>query len=342
MRTQNSLVWKWILGLLLITLFTFSSGQHVGLAAENYPVRPVEIIVPFAVGGGFDTVARAIQPWLQETLEAPTVIVNNKTGGRGAMGVAAAWGSKPDGYTLLVTDYTNPALSYLTVEGVGFEWEDLIPLVTVTYDPKYFFVRKDSPYKDMNDLVEDIRQRPGKVTISIPTGSGSHWQTEYMLNILNLNAKTVGYKGGAPAIAAMLGGHVDAFCGEGLARYPIREKLRAIGVVSTEPGSLFPEAPLCIEQRVFKEKGITELHGAEAMVAVWAHRKVKEQHPDRFYKIIAALWDTKEHPGFIEKANALGLNKVMVWYGPQKSLRTKTRIMKAFKEYPEVLKAMMQ
>ena len=92
-------------------------------------------------------------------------------------------------------DYTATALAYLTVEKAAFEYDDLIHLVTVTYEPRYFFVRKDSPYKDMNDLVEDIRKRPGKVTIAIPQGSGAHWQLEYIKKVMDLNARTVGYKG---------------------------------------------------------------------------------------------------------------------------------------------------
>ena len=324
---------------LFVAMLVMATNTGMVGAAE-YPAKPVTIIVPFSVGGGFDTTARSIQPWLKETLGARAVIVENKPGGGGAIGVSAFARRKADGYTMLVNDYTATALAYLTVEKAAFEYGDLIPLVTVTYDPRYFFVRKDSPYKDMNDLVEDIRKRPGKVTIAIPQGSGAHWQLEYIKKVMDLNARTVGYKGGGPALVALLGGHVDVFTSDGLGRVHVRERLRAIGVVAPERTALFPEAAPCVEHRVFKEKGVKEIAQAPAAVAVWVHKDVKEKYPKRFDKLAAALMAVKDHPGYVKAAKGLGLDKIAVWWGSAKPLEMKASIMKGFKGYPDVLKAM--
>jgi tripartite-type tricarboxylate transporter receptor subunit TctC len=321
--------------LILIVMF----GWSVGWAAE-YPDRPITIIVPFAVGGGSDILARSVQPWLKEELRAPSVIVENKAGGGGAIGVSVFARSRADGYTLLFQDFTAVVLTSMLVENPGFEMEDLIPVVTVTYDPRYFFVRKESPYKDMNDLVEDARKRPGRVTIAVPQGSGAHWQLEYIKKVMDLPAQTVGYAGGAPALTALLGGHVDAFESDGLGRVSVKEKLRVIGVVASKRTALFPEAAPCVEQRVFKEKGITQLAEAPYTGAIWVHREVKEKHPDIFNKLESALFKVRDNPGFLERAKALNLDKVSAWYGPQKSLEMRDDIIKAFRQNSDIIKMM--
>ena len=341
MKREKDYILKRLIGTLLSAMLITVLGWNVSQAAE-YPDRPITIIVPFAVGGTFDVTARMLQPWLKETLGAPAVIVDNKPGGMGAIGVSAVARSKADGYTLLCNDYTATALANLAVDKPGFEWKDLIPIVTVTYDPRYFFVRKESLYKDMNDFVEDVWKRPGRVTVSIPQGSGAHWQLECVKKVMNLDIKTVGYKGGGPALTAMLGGHVDAFTSDGLTRDVLRDKLRAIAVVAPNRTELFPETPPCVEHRVFKEKGIKEIPQAPAAIAIWVHREVKENHPDIFNKLVAALFKVKEHPGFLEKARTINMDKISVWYGTQKSLEMKDQIMKAFQEYPEIVKMMKE
>jgi len=122
----------------------------------------------------------------------------------------------------------------------------------------------------------------------------------------------------------------------------VREKLRAIGVVASKRTDLFPEATPCVEQRVFKEKGITRLAEAPYAGAIWVHREVKEKHPDIFNKLVAALFKVKDHPGFQEKAKALNLDKISLWNGPEKSLETKNEIVKAFQEHSEIIKMMKQ
>ena len=329
---RNYLTVSIVIAMLVVTL-------GVSQAAE-YPDRPITIIVPFAVGGGSDILARLVQPYLKEALGAPAVIVENKPGGGGAVGVSTFARSRADGYTLLCQDFTAVVLTSMLVENPGFEMEDLIPVITVTYDPRYFFVRKESPYKDMNDLVEDARKRPGRVTIAVPQGSGAHWQLEYIKKVMDLPVQTVGYAGGGPAMTALLGGHVDAFESDALGRVPVREKLRAIGVVASKRTDLFPEANPCVEHKVFKEKGITRLAEAPYAGAIWVHREVKEKHPDIFNKLESALFKVKDNPGFLERAKTLNLDKISAWYGPQKSLEMRDDIIKGFKQYPDIVKMM--
>jgi tripartite-type tricarboxylate transporter receptor subunit TctC len=310
--------------------------------AAEYPDRPITMIVPFSVGGGFDTVARLVQPSLKEHLGAPTIVVENKPGGMGAIGVATFARTKPDGYTLLCNDFTATVLASILVDDPGYKLEDLVPVVTVTYDPRYFFVTKESPYKDMNDFVEDARKRPGKVTCAIPQGSGAHWQLEYVKKVMDLPVQTVGYAGGGPSLAALLGGHVDVFESDGLGRVKVREKLRAIGVCADKKTDLFPEAAPLVDHRVFKEKGVTHIAEAPAAVAIWVHKQVKEEHPEIFKKLETALFKVKEDPGFIKRAQELDMDKIALWAGPEESLKMRNDIMEAFKQNPDIIKMMKQ
>jgi len=302
--------------------------------AEKYPDRPIRIIVPWSLGGTTDIVARTIQPYLKEVLDAPTVIVENKPGGMTLLGLGAFKREKPDGYTLLVDDLASMSLAYLWTDKPGFDWEDFVPLSTLILDPRYFFVRKESPYKDMNDLIEDARRRPGQVSVAVPAGSGAHWLIEYIGKKMDLPISIVGYPGGGPATAALLGGHVTVYFSEGIGRVPVREKLRAIGVSVPERGRIFPEATPCIEQRVFKEKGVGFLPGNEVALntGVWVHKELKENHPDIYNKLLTALFKVKDHPGFQGKARELDIDKVSVWWSPEKSMELKNNSLKIFKE----------
>lgn len=302
--------------------------------AERYPDRPIRMIVPWSLGGTTDILARTIQPYLKEVLDAPTVIVENKPGGMTLVGLGTFKRENADGYTLLVDDVASMSIAYLWSDKPGFEWNDFVPLCTVILDPRYFFVRNESPYKGMNDLVEDARRRPKEVSVAVPAGSGAHWLITYIAKKMDLPISIIGYPGGGPATAAMLGGHVSAYFSEGIGRVPVREKLRAIGVSVPEKGRIFPEAAPCVEQRVFKEKGVTSLPGYEAALntGVWVHKEVKEKHPDIYSKLVEALFKVKDHPGFQERAKALDIDKVAVWWPPERSMELKNDSLKAFKE----------
>jgi tripartite-type tricarboxylate transporter receptor subunit TctC len=337
MRKRKNYSGSIILGILVVVLVVATTGA---IRAAEYPDRPITIIVPFSVGGGFDTIARLVQPSLKEAIGAPSVIVENKPGGMGAIGVSTFARSRADGYTLLVNDFTATALASMLVDNPGFNVKDLVPVVTVTYDPRYFFVKKESPYKDMNDLVEDARKRPGRVTVAIPQGSGAHWQLEYVKKVMDLPVQTVGYKGGGPSLAALLGGHVDAFESDGLGRVKVREKLRAIGVVADKRTDLFPEAAPLVDHEVFKEKGIKHIAEAPAAVAIWVHRELKEKHPEIFDKLQSALFKVKDDPAFLKRAKALDMDKIALWAGAKESLKMRDDILEAFEQNPEIIKMM--
>jgi tripartite-type tricarboxylate transporter receptor subunit TctC len=342
MKKQQHTFLGQILAALFVMVLVTNIAPDLTYAAEKYPDRPIRIIVPWSLGGSTDLLARCIQPYLKEVMDAPTVVVENKPGGMTLVGLGAFSKEKADGYTLLVDDVASMTTAYLWGDKPGFDWEDFVPLVIVILDPRYFFVRKDSPYKDVNDLVQDARKRPKEVSVAVPAGSGAHWLITYIAKKMDLPISIVGYPGGGPATAALLGGHVNVYFSEGMGRVPVREKLRAIGVTIPERGSIFPEAPPCVEQPVFKERGVTSLPGYEVALntGVWVHKDVKDKHPDIFEKLVEAVSKVKDHPGFQERAKALNIDKVAVWWPHEKAIQLRDNSLRIFKENMWIIEEM--
>jgi tripartite-type tricarboxylate transporter receptor subunit TctC len=178
----------------------------------QYPDHPVTMIVPFPPGGVADTVARPVAEAMSAALKQP-VVIENKGGAGGAIGMAQVARSKPDGYTILM------ALSSLVVlpeadkvqgRAPAFQVKDLKPIARFTADPTVLAVRADAPYKSYQELVAYAKANPGKLNF----GSSGNYGTMHIpmaMLMLETDAKMthVPFTGAGPAIVALLGGTVD-------------------------------------------------------------------------------------------------------------------------------------
>jgi tripartite-type tricarboxylate transporter receptor subunit TctC len=161
MRRKHYGIWRCILTVTFMAILIVGFVDSAGQAAEKYPSRPIRIYVPWSLGGSTDYMARALQPFLKEVLGAPAVIVVNKPGGRSLVGVGAFAREKADGYSIMIDDAASMGVAYLWTDKPPFDWNDFTALTQLLLDPRYMFVKKDSPYKDMNDFVEDARKSRG-------------------------------------------------------------------------------------------------------------------------------------------------------------------------------------
>ncbi len=179
------------------------------LAAPSYPSRIVRIVVPFPAGGLVDGVARLIQPGLEKAL-GQTVILDNRPAASGTVGTNMIAKSPPDGYNLLmvasthtVAPATNPRLPY-AIE------DDLAPISLVAKNPLLFIVNKDLPPKTLQEFVAYAKERPGKLTYASPgAASQSHLLTELFSQRAGIKMLHVPYRGGAPAIMAVISGEAN-------------------------------------------------------------------------------------------------------------------------------------
>ena len=198
-----------------------SAGVSGGLATlgfpafaqATYPNRAITMVVPFPPGGLADLVGRPVAEAMSRDMGQP-VVVENKAGAGGGIGMAQVAKARPDGYTVLM------ALSSLTVipeadtlmgRAPMFNLPELKALARYTADPTVLAVRADAPWKNLKDFIDDARQRPGAINFGSSGNYGTmHVPMELLKTSANVRMVHIPYTGAAPAIVALLGGQIDA------------------------------------------------------------------------------------------------------------------------------------
>jgi tripartite-type tricarboxylate transporter receptor subunit TctC len=225
---------------------------------QDYPSKPVTMIVPFPPGGVADIVGRPLAAVMEKTLKQPVVVVN-RTGAGGAIGMAAAAKADPDGYTILM------ALSSISIFPVSdplngkappYELKDFAPIALVTADPTVLVVGADSPYKTVQEFVAFAKANPNKINYSSSGVYGTlHVAMEMFANAAGIELFHVPYQGGGPAVTALLGGQVQALAsGPAAAIGQIKAgKMRALAGWGDKRLALMPDLP------TFKELGYKDV-----------------------------------------------------------------------------------
>lgn len=182
-------------------------------AQEPWPSKPVSLVVPFPPGGVADIVARPFAEALSRTLNAP-VVIENKPGAGGGIGMAYVAKAKPDGYTLLLALSSIsilPVADQVTGRAPMFELKQFAPIARLTADPTVLAVRADSAWKTLADFVADAKKRPGAITYGSSGNYGTmHIPMEMFATAAGIKLLHVPFTGGGPAVVALLGGTVDA------------------------------------------------------------------------------------------------------------------------------------
>jgi tripartite-type tricarboxylate transporter receptor subunit TctC len=219
--------------------------------AQEYPAKPVRIVVPFAPGGGSDFIARFMAQRLTESL-GKQVIVENKPGAGGVLGIEAGIKSPPDGYTLtlIASSYTvNPSVYKLNFDPVN----DITPIIQMSQGPLVVVVRPSLPVKTTQDLIALAKAKPGQVNFA-SSGQGSviHMATELFQNMAGVKMNHIPYKGTGPALTDTLGGQTDVFFSSTATAMPHVQagKLRAVAVSTAKRIPALPDVPTVAESGV--------------------------------------------------------------------------------------------
>ncbi|APW37835.1 ABC transporter substrate-binding protein [Rhodoferax koreense] len=219
--------------------------------AADYPTRPVELVVAASPGGGTDVLARAFADAARKYFPQPIIVVN-RPGASSAIGFADVANAKPDGYKLGVMSVNLvilPALGLMKVNA-----EDFIPVAQLNIDPSAITVRADSPWKTIEEFLADAKKRPGGMQVG-NGGVGDVWHVAAVAleDRTGVQLNHVPFQGGAPAVASLLGGHVDAITvspGE-VAQHVLAGKLRVLAVMSEQrlPGA-YTNTPTLKERNI--------------------------------------------------------------------------------------------
>jgi tripartite-type tricarboxylate transporter receptor subunit TctC len=198
--------------LLAVILATFACALPAA-AQEAYPSRPVTMIVPFPPGGVADIIGRPAADAMSRALGSP-VVVENKPGAGGGIGMGYVAKAKPDGYTVLMALSSIsilPEADKITGRAAMYQFKDFTPIARFTADPTVLAVRADSPWRTLDDFIADARKRPGGITYGSSGNYGTmHLPMEMLAASANVKLLHVPFTGAGPAVVALLGGQIDA------------------------------------------------------------------------------------------------------------------------------------
>ena len=193
-----------------IALGTTTAVAAAGMAAAEYPERPIQMIVAYNPGGGTDVAARTLAPFIEKHLgNNASITILNKPGAGGEVGFTTLAQSEPDGYTIGFIN--TPVLNTIPIERQArYTLDSFEPIGNVVYDPGVFVVLADSGIKTLDDLVAAAKDRPGELTYATTgIGSDDHLAMLKFQRLTGTELQHVPFEGSAPARAALLGGHVD-------------------------------------------------------------------------------------------------------------------------------------
>jgi len=308
-----------------LVVFLFALAALPALA-QNYPSKPVQVILAFTPGSAVDIVGRIVTAKLSEMWGQP-VVNENRSGAGGSIGSAVVARAAPDGYTLLVTSNAhtvNPAIyAHLPYDTL----KDFTDIVPFTEQPNVMVVNTDAPYKTLGDLVAAAKAKPGAINIGhAGVGSGTHLSTEKFIAAANIKVVEVPFKGTPEVIAEILSHNVDGYwapISAGLSQIK-GGKLRPLAVTTAKRSPVLPDVPTIAEAGV---KG-----GESALwVAMWGPAGMSRELVN---KINADTRKALADPGMKSKLQNLG-NDTMDMSPQQFAKLVRTEM----EDYARVLKA---
>ena len=232
-------------------LLALASGSLAALTAfaQEYPAKPIRLIIPSTPGGGTDFTGRQIATKLAE-MNGWSVVPDNRPGAGTAHGLAEAARAKPDGYELVIAQSDNVSLIPLLMKVAYDPIKDLTPIALCAVTPLVVLVHDNSPYKTLPDLIKAAKAQPGRLTYGTSgTGGGVHIAMELLQLTAGAKMQHVPYKGSTPALADLMGGHLD-FAGSSIssaASLLHSGKVRALAVTSAKRNASLPNVPAVAE-----------------------------------------------------------------------------------------------
>lgn len=219
-------------------------------AAADFPVKPVQMVVPYSPGGLTDNLARRYADKLADAWKQP-VVVENKPGAGSSIGAAAVARSAPDGYTVLLGS-VGMVTNQMLLKKLPYDPDQLVPLALVALAPNVLYIHPSIPANNVKEFVEYAKKNPGRVSFaSSGVGSSPHLAAELFASKTGIDAIQVPYKGTGPAIADFLGGQVNAYFDTMQSmKYAKDGSIRALGVTTEKRIADAPELPTIEESGV--------------------------------------------------------------------------------------------
>jgi tripartite-type tricarboxylate transporter receptor subunit TctC len=269
-------------------------------AADPYPTKPVHIIVPYPAGGVADLLPRLVGQKVSEKWQQP-VVIDNKAGASGNIGMAAGAQAEPDGYTLVLAPTGNLTVNPTLFPDLPFDTQrDFTPVTLLAESPNLLVVNPSVPARNFKELVAYAKANPGKLNFASPgAGSGAHLAGELLNLDADIQAQHVPYKGLAPAVTDLLGGQVQMmFAGISTVIQHVKNgKLVALAIASPSRSPQLPDVPTVAESGI-RGFDVTSWYGLVARAGT---------PPAVIEKIQRDAAEALRDPGVREKLAGLGL-----------------------------------
>jgi tripartite-type tricarboxylate transporter receptor subunit TctC len=241
----------WIVSIIALFILWAAPAQ-----AQNYPTKPIHILVPYAPGGITDIASRILGAKLTEAW-GQQVVVENRPGGNGFIAMTAAAKAAPDGYTLGMATFGDVAINPAMFKEMPYDVErDLAPIAMVSDAPMVLAAHAEAPFKSVADVIAAAKAQPGRISVATP-GNGS--VNQIVLEWMALNTGTrfqhIPYKGGAPAAAALAGGDIPlgVLASSSVAPHVKSGRARPLAVTMAKRSKFSPDWP------TLQEAGVTEV-----------------------------------------------------------------------------------
>ncbi len=291
-------------GLLKAAVAAMALTVAAGVAAQNWPEKPVTLIVPFPPGGSTDQVARAVGPRLSDRLKQ-SFIVDNRAGATGTIAAGLVKRAPADGHTFLVTSLGPLVITPHLMKNLPYDpLKDFEPITVAVRSPNVLVVPAASPHQSLADVVAFLKKNPGKMTFaSSGNGTSDHLTAELFWQQTGTSGIHIPYKGGGPAHADLMGGQVDASFQNinSIVAYVKAGKMRPLAITSARRSPALPDVPTLEEagvkdvivtswQAVVAPKGLPAAlrdKANEAFVEAIRDPKVSEQFTAIGFEVVA-------------------------------------------------------
>jgi len=286
---------KFFFGLAVVSM----AALVVSAYAADYPTKPITLMIPYAAGGSTDVGGRIVAAIAEKMIGQPIVVVN-KAGAGGQIGWTELARQKPDGYYIGYINLPHILTTVLDPERKAiFKAEDIVPIISQALDPTTVSVRPDSPWKTLKDLIDDAKKKPGQ----IPAGIVGYLQDDeigylQLAEAAGAEMRKVYFDSAAPAITALLGGHVEVlFCtvGDNYTQWKAG-RIRMLTIMDKERAKFYPDLPTTAEV------GYPTVLSASTR-GIAAPKGVPEPIMKKLQEVFKKAMMTKDH---VEKLEAAG------------------------------------
>ena len=263
---------------------------------EVWPEETIRIVVPYNPGGGVDRMARTVAPYLQDELGVP-IVVENRPGGGGIVGTESYLGEPADGSMIL--HQLDPYISSGILRGGDFDYEDFSFLANFFGSPQTIFVRDDSPFETLEELMEGMQEED--LSFSYIPGSFMLLGPILLGELVDIEPRGIPYDGGGPCRTALVAGDVDFVCSDIYATMAaIGEDSTALAAFAEERDDMFLEVPTVNEE--LEAMGIDEqLPPLANNYYGMINRDVKENYPERYEILVEAYRNAFQNPELLEQ-----------------------------------------